>query len=306
MSRNNIIPYLIASAIALEVSAYPKPGNVHRFADFLDMKYEDFIITSHIATKSLIQAFKRGFKHKYGKTVFADLIYYAVKDVIKYVGVNTSLGSLTLLIPLAMNTGYCISMGDLSLECIVRIKHLIDSTTVYDSIYYYRAVRLARPSHLPKLENEKYVDIWAKNYIKQLLSRNQKLIDIFKYSRKIEIVHDELLTNYRRSINALKILKENLSKTHDWNQSIVITYIYLLSREKDSLIIRKYGDKTAEYVRKRAGEIYKYIIRARGKEWVKHAWFFDNELRIKNINPGSIADIVCSTIALYLVDKYLT
>ena len=32
-------------ASALEVSGYPKPGNVHRTRDFEDMEFEDFVIS---------------------------------------------------------------------------------------------------------------------------------------------------------------------------------------------------------------------------------------------------------------------
>jgi len=32
-------------ASVLEVSGYPKPGNVHRTRDFDDMVYEDFLVS---------------------------------------------------------------------------------------------------------------------------------------------------------------------------------------------------------------------------------------------------------------------
>ena len=43
-------------ASALEVSGYPKPGNVHRTRDFDDMEFEDFIISGVVIGDSIRQA----------------------------------------------------------------------------------------------------------------------------------------------------------------------------------------------------------------------------------------------------------
>ncbi len=304
MGRDYIYPYLIASAISLEVSVYPKPGNVHRLADLPNMKFEDFILSSHIVVKWFLRGFKRGMRAKWGKTIFGDLIYYAIKDIIRYTGVNTSLGSLTLLIPLTINTGYCIANEKPLLDCIVESSRVLKPTTVYDSIYYYKAVRIARPSHLPRLSNNEYVDVWARDYARQLRIRRHRLVDVFEYSRQVEIVHDELLSGYKRSLKALNVLEENLKRQNNWNKSVVATYIYLLSRENDTLIVRKHGVEPAEYVRRKAREIYENLING-NPEWFRQVYEFDQELRRKKINPGSLADIICSTIALYLIKKHL-
>jgi len=41
----NEIAKIAQIASALEVSGYPKPGNVHRTRDYDDMEFEDFIIS---------------------------------------------------------------------------------------------------------------------------------------------------------------------------------------------------------------------------------------------------------------------
>ena len=38
-------------ASALEVSGYPKPGNVHRTRDYDDMVFEDFVISGIVIRK---------------------------------------------------------------------------------------------------------------------------------------------------------------------------------------------------------------------------------------------------------------
>ncbi len=44
--RGDIVGKCASLAALLEVSAYPKPGNVHRLKDFPDTKYEHFLAGS--------------------------------------------------------------------------------------------------------------------------------------------------------------------------------------------------------------------------------------------------------------------
>ena len=43
-------------ASALEVSGYPKPGNVHRTRDFDDMEFEDFVISGIVIGDTIREA----------------------------------------------------------------------------------------------------------------------------------------------------------------------------------------------------------------------------------------------------------
>lgn len=43
-------------ASALEVSGYPKPGNVHRTRDFEDMEFEDFVISGIVIGDTIEKA----------------------------------------------------------------------------------------------------------------------------------------------------------------------------------------------------------------------------------------------------------
>ena len=43
-------------ASALEVSGYPKPGNVHRTRDYDDMEFEDFIISGIVIGDTIREA----------------------------------------------------------------------------------------------------------------------------------------------------------------------------------------------------------------------------------------------------------
>ena len=78
-------------ACLLEVTAR-KPGNVHRFCDFAELHYLDFLLSATAIGGPLDQAVERGI----GATVLA-----AVKATRQVVSTNTNLGMILLLTPLA-------------------------------------------------------------------------------------------------------------------------------------------------------------------------------------------------------------
>ena len=81
----------VSLACLLEVSA-PKPGNVHRGADFEDMTYVDFAISA----VAIAPAMENACRHGVGRTVREAI--QATRAVIQ---TNTNLGTVLLLAPLA-------------------------------------------------------------------------------------------------------------------------------------------------------------------------------------------------------------
>ncbi len=305
MNKKHIYyPYLLGLAISLEVTSYPRPGNTHRFSEIKELPYTSFIISSHLASKWFLRGYMRGFRGRYGKTVFGDLIYYIVRDTMKYSGVNTCLGSSTLLAPLSVSIGICVSGGKYGIECFTsNVEEVLRRTSVEDSIYFYRAVRKAFPTHL-RVEDSvgEYVNIWSRKYIVELRMKKHDLYQVFRESSRREIVHDELIKRYRRSIDALKYLENRLETYSDWNRAVVETYLYMLSRYMDTVIVRKHGLETARHIMNKSREILEKI--SGRKYWLKQVRVFDKYLKKKGINPGSIADLMVSTIALYILKRF--
>ncbi|OYT40952.1 MAG: triphosphoribosyl-dephospho-CoA synthase [Desulfurococcales archaeon ex4484_58] len=302
-------PVILASSLSLEASAYPKPGNVHRLSDLPDLRFEDFILTSSVASKWFTRGFRRG-KRGWGRVVFGDLIYWIIRDT--YVltgGKNPCLGSSLLLTPLSVSIGKCVREGREELECFIeKVNEVLEATTVYDTIYFYRAVRIVKPSYIRKTDfTSEYVNIWSRKYVKELLEKNHRLIDVLRFSSKKDIIADELINGYPRSRDAVGFLKKRLKKHNDWNRGIVETQIYLMSKYIDTLVARKHGVEKAEYVRKLGEEHIMRIIEDQGGEysWLIEAHDLDKHLKKYRINPGSIADLVVTTIAFYLLEKYI-
>src|SRR5262249_14900795 len=108
-----------------------KPGNVHRFADFDDTHYLDFLQSA----AAIAPIFDLAQDQSVGETILA-----AVRATRQVVRTNTNLGIILLLAPLA-----AVPEGEELFQAVAGI--LCDLSTE-DSIQAYRAIRLAAPSGL--------------------------------------------------------------------------------------------------------------------------------------------------------------
>ena len=305
MQIKTLYPYLLGLSIILEASAYPKPGNVHRYADLPDLSYNSFMLCGVFGIEGFYRGVRRGLRG-WGKVVFGDLIYYVLRRVISSGGGNACLGSLTLLAPLSVSIGYSLRQDRESLKAFIEnVEEVLSSSTIEDSIYSYRAIRMVTPSHIKASDDTGgHVNVWSKRYVSELREKGYRLIDIIRYSSLKEIVHHELVNLYPISLDALSFMENRLSVHGDLNRGIVETQLYLMSKYVDSLIARKHGEEAALWTRKRSSEVLRAVLSS-GIEWIKFAQSFDSELRSKGYNPGSIADIVVSTIAFYVIKRSL-
>ncbi|ADI31538.1 triphosphoribosyl-dephospho-CoA synthase [Staphylothermus hellenicus] len=303
MDKHWFYAELLSYSILLEVSGYPKPGNVHRTKNLPGLVFEDFLYTGISSVKWFRKGIIRGLRG-YSKIVFGDIIYGIVHDTISYRGVNTCLGSSLLLAPISIGIGRCIGKRIENIKCYIEeALKALKNTTVYDSIYFYRAVRLAKPSYIRKNDDTgEYVNVWDKSFRSKLIARNQRLHDILEYSAGRDIVADEVVNGYPRSIDGKMFFQERFSEHKDWNRGVVETYLYLLSKHKDTTITRTHGENTAYKIMVKARETLKTVL-AEKNDWMKPVIELDIYLRKQNINPGSIADIVVSTIAFILLNK---
>lgn len=293
---------LLSYSLLLEVSSYPKPGNVHRTKDLPGLVFEDFLYTGVSSVKWFRHGIIRGMRG-YSKAVFSDLVYGIVRDVIDYRDANTCLGSSLLLTPISIGIGKCLKKEVENIDCYINeAVNAINNTTVYDTVYFYRAVRLAKPSYIRRSDDTgEYVNVWDKHYRSKLITKNQRLIDILIHSSSRDIVADELVRGYPRSITGKQFFQDRIKTHKDWNRGVVETYLYHLSRNIDTLVSRTHGQTKAIEVMEKARDTLKKIL-SKQRGWKKPVKELDNYLRKQNINPGSIADLTVSTIAFFLLD----
>ena len=122
-------------ACLLEATA-PKPGNVHRGADFEGLTYLDFAASTLTIGPAIAQAAAVG--------RLGECVYSAIDATHRIVGTNTNLGTVLLLVPLAMvpRSG---ALGS-------GIRAVLARLDAEDARRVYEAIRLANPGGMGTVE----------------------------------------------------------------------------------------------------------------------------------------------------------
>ena len=289
-------------AALLEVSGYPKPGNVHRTQNFTDMTYEDFLISASVLRENLeIVAYNASkyYPNLLNKVYLGEAILRSVKNTKKLVNTNTNLGISMLMIPLSAGFGALHNAENIyNLPTIVDI--LMKNTQPSDAVALTKAIVLAKAGGMN--ETSKY-DVNNSNTLNEILENQINLYDLLKMSSKYDKISYEL-------VNGLPIISEygfpiftEYYEEYSRNDVTLEIFLTLLSNVPDTLISRKYGEEVAETVSKRAKRILKET-EISTKERYKELKDFDEYLRNKKYNPGTTADFTAASLFVGLVDKY--
>lgn len=296
---------LISSSISLEVSAYPKPGNVHRLSDHVDKFFEDFVVAGHVAHGWIRRGVLRGYRGSYSKHLVGDIICGMVRESMEVTGSsNTILGIAILLSPLSIALGKCLRDSVVRASYVASIARdvLERNSTTLDSIALYRAIRYASPSYIRRSDRTSGPpNVWSKNYKRRILEGNYRLWEVLVASSSVDVVSREVVEGYPRSLKAASYLNDRLNTHGNWNRAVVEAYLLILSKDIDTLVFRKHGASVAEEIKERAGETLREVEKA-GEGWFKHVAELDKDLRARDINPGSAADITAAAIALHNID----
>src|SRR5687767_13304338 len=111
-----------------------KPGNVHRFRDFEDSTYLDFLVSTAAVAPVLEGASQRSV----GQTILE-----AIRAARQVAHTNTNLGTVLLLAPLA-----AVPRDKPLREGLTEV---LDRLDIEDADAAYRAIRLARPGGLGRV-----------------------------------------------------------------------------------------------------------------------------------------------------------
>ncbi len=267
-------------ACLLEISA-AKPGNVTRFADFADARYDDYLASAAI----LGMVFRRA-----ATATTGSLVLEVVRETHRLVGLNTNLGIALLFAPLAKAA---LLGGRRSLRS--GLHTLLASLTPTDGRRVYEAIRLAQPGGLGEVNQ---FDVRSTRGRVPLLAAMRTAMEWDSIAR--EYVSDFELTC---TIGA-PALKKCLKKSHDPEASIIQTYLTLLSRVPDSLIARKCGLEQARAVTTQAGRVLAVggAFTREGRQSLRR---WDRALRTRGnrLNPGTTADLTAAAIYAVMLEE---
>ena len=287
----------------LELSGWPKPGNVHRTKNFKDTRFEHFL-----AGISAIQPNLRALCEKVYTTIDNDKQSFSnielgvffkesVIEMMKWqTGGNVILGHILILAPLSSAASICIKLKKHSLiDFELILNKIIEDTTVNDTLHLYEAIKLSNPGGLG--QKDKY-DVNDPNVFEEIIRDEIKLKEIFKKSLDYDLISREYATGFKIILKeGLPYFLDSFKEHRDINKTIVNTYMKLLSSHLDTLIIRKAGKLEAIMVSEMASK----IISQGGistKKGLKLSIKFDKKLQKQNgkLNPGTTADLLAGVI----------
>jgi len=293
-------------AALLEVSAYPKPGNVHRLRDFPDTKYEHFLAGSvNLGSRMRVIAEKgqRIRNGKWAELSVGENILASVKDMMDWQsGGNVHLGIILLFSPLAAAAGYVMKEGVVDLEKLrSTYEEIISGATSLDSVNIYRAIDEAMSKE--NLGTVAQLDVKDTSSLDRIRDEGLTPLDIFKECQARDAICNEWVTGFSVTFTeGHPFLRRRLDEGATINEATVDTFLKILSEHPDSLIQRKKGKNAAISVSRKAKE----IIQAGGASTevgMKMLWSLDEELSSENgsLNPGTTADLTAASLFLLLL-----
>jgi len=264
-----------------------KAGNVHPGASFPDMRFSDFQIAS--------AAIGRAFDATISSGRIGQIVHSSVQSMMECVGVNTSLGAILLMAPLAL----CCPGGFPKKNAIPdsrlqvwdpkvfkqSVSRVILESTPEDSRLIYQAIRIANPGGLGHVESQD-VRTAAPDSILEAMQQASSWDDVaLQYANGYEQV-----VQYAQRL--LQLFRE-----HSHADAVRLLQIEILAARPDSLIVRKFGEMIGKQVQRRAELVLQSATY--GSIDYEAAWGgFDDYLREpgKRKNPGTTADLIAASI----------
>lgn len=253
----------ISLACLAEVVA-SKPGNVHRGADFEEMTFGDFAVSSIVVADGIATA-----AEGVGQAVLA-----AVSKTNQFVGQNTNLGIALMLAPLA-----AITPEESTQQGIQRV---LAELTADDATHVYEAIRVAVAGHLGSSEE------WD---VHRDEPPNDLLIAMQAAAHRDNIAK-QYVTGFHDVFTIADWICDGENRALD--ERIVRAHVRAMATWPDSLIARKCGPDKAET----AAHYARRAVECEGdpdQYWPAVAeldfWLrSDGHQR----NPGTTADLICA------------
>jgi len=300
----DIVGNCASLAALLEVSAYPKPGNVHRLRDFPDTKYEHFLAGSVSLGPRMRELAEKGHRsQEWSELGVGESLLASVKDMRDWQsGGNVHLGIILLFSPLAAAAGSVMKGGVVDIdELRSALEEVISGATPLDSVNIYRAIDEAMSKE--NLGAVEQLDVKDSSSLERILKEGLTPLDIFMECQTRDTICNEWVTGFNVTFTeGYPFLRKRLEEGASINEATVDTFLKLLSEHPDSLIQRKRGIEEAIAVSQKARE----IIQAGGtatETGMKMLWELDDELSSENgsLNPGTTADLTAASLFLLLL-----
>jgi triphosphoribosyl-dephospho-CoA synthase len=250
-----------------------KPGNVHRYSDFEDSNYLDFLLSAAALAPVLTTACQQ----RIGATVLE-----CMQAARRVAATNANLGMVLLLAPLAAVPPEQDLRGG-----VARVLAMLD---VEDARLAYQAIRLAAPGGLGRAVEQDVRD-----------EPTQSLQQVMALAADRDLVARQYANGFAEVFEAgVPAVLAGLERTGTMEGAIVFAHLRLLAKLPDTLIVRKRGWDEAREATQRASKVLAANWPHDREGWTALAEL-DAWLRAEghSRNPGTTADLLAA--ALFIV-----
>lgn len=265
-------------ACLLEVIA-PKPGNVHRAADFEDLRLQDFVVSATAIAPAMASAQQAG---------VGSAVLEATRATRNLVQTNTNLGTILLLAPLAAVAPH--------IPLAEGLPSVLANLQPTDAADIYQAIRTAHPGGLGEAAQWDVSDAPPADLLAAMQQAAQRDLVARQYTNGFEqvfhLVTPRLIDVHRRGL-PLSI-------------AIVDAHVALMAEHPDSLIARKCGSAVAVESSQRAARVLQ--AGEPGSDAYEDAladldfWLRSDGHRR---NPGTSADLIAAALYVALREGWL-
>ena len=267
---------------ALEVSGYPKPGNVHRTRDYDDMVFEDFVISGIVIGDAIREACT---DVDVENPNLGKCIVDAVKETDRWIHNNTNLGIVMMTTPIAVAAAISDSFGELR----PNIVKLMENTSVDDACDLYDAIAIAAAGGMGEIDE---YDVTSDSAKDELRKNNQTMYDVLKISAPYDMLGREM-TSDMPVVFELGYPTYHKLKEKSLNEACVMTFLTILSEVPDTLISREEDTGTALKVSMMTRDLLKLKDES---DFSQKLAEFDDYLYDNGYNPGTTADLTAASI----------
>jgi triphosphoribosyl-dephospho-CoA synthase len=254
-----------------------KPGNVSLYADGHNMTVRDFQKSAEVSVPLLCQE----------ESGLGQRILDSVCATQEAVGCNTNLGMLLLFAPIIMAAESGFENSD-ELHC--SLENTLSSLTQTDADQVFKAISLASPGGLGRVNLQ---DVNNKP--------DCSLMTAMELANQRDSIALQYTNNFQEIFNLGLVTIKNFEKR--WNSvkwSTVSCYLSYMSAMRDSHVERKFGRRIAEQIKIKSEVIARDFNRAKDPEKnIGLLQDFDKELKAKNYNPGTSADLTAASLLVY-------
>ncbi len=257
-----------------------KPGNVHRYHDFEDAGYLDYLLSA----AAIAPVLNRAPDWRVGETVLE-----AIRATRQVTNSNTNLGIVLLLVPLAaVPASHPLRQG---------VAAVLDDLDIEDARQAYDAIRFAAPSSLGQVPDQDILTVPTQSLRHVMLLAAERDLVARQYANGFRTIFDEGVPALQRGLQESACLED----------AIIFCQLNLLARNHDSLIARKRGIAEATEAGRMAGRILAagWPRADAGRMALEE---FDVWLRAEGHrrNPGTTADLVAASLFVALREGIIT